>query len=254
MNEVLYSIRDGIAEILINRPEQRNALNPEVFAGLQHAFSQAASDAAARVVTLSGAGDRAFCSGMDLKAALAAGPEAVDRSALRKLLLQIQDCPKPVVALVRGHVMAGGLGLLLACDLALACDDVFFSASEIHVGMFPMMIGALLSRHVGRRKAIELAFLGERVPASEARELGLVNHVFPRAEFDGAAAGFVGKLAEKSAAILSLGKQAMAAVQNRHLAEDLEYMERALARVMAHPDSAEGIRAFVEKRKPRWRN
>jgi enoyl-CoA hydratase/carnithine racemase len=157
------------------------------------------------------------------------------------------------VALARGHVMAGGLGLFIACDLGLACDDVHFSTPEIHVGMFPMMVLALLYRAVGRKKATELIFLGERIPAVTARDYGIVNQVYPRKTFDGAAEEFVLRLADKSGHILRLGKEASAAVEGLPFPAALEYLESALERLMATEDSKEGIRAFIEKREPRWK-
>jgi enoyl-CoA hydratase/carnithine racemase len=257
MDGVLCEVESGVARITIDRPERRNALDPEVLGALRRVLRQAGDDPAVRVVTLTGGGDRIFCAGADLKASLGApgrGPADFGRAEYRALLVDLAGCPKPTVALARGHVLAGGLGLLLACDLALACDDVEFATPEIHVGMFPMMVLALLLRHVGRKHALELALLGERISAAEAREYGIVNRIFPRAEFETAAAGFVARLAAKSSHILRLGKEALGRVEGRPLAEQLERLEDALEAVMASEDSREGIRAFVEKRPPRWRD
>jgi enoyl-CoA hydratase len=255
-DEVRSCLESGILTLTIHRPDQRNALNQAVLTGLIQALREAAGNREVRVVALTGAGDKVFCAGADLKSSL---PDETDgdafrRSDYRELLLEILQCAKPTVALARGHVMAGGLGLLLACDLALACDDIHFSSPEIQVGMFPMMVLALLYRHVGRKKAAEMLFLGERIPATDALAFGLVNHVYVRAQFDGEAGRFVRLLAEKSAGILRLGKEAMRHVEDRTLREDLEYLETALGRVMACADSKEGMRAFAEKRKPQWRD
>jgi enoyl-CoA hydratase/carnithine racemase len=251
MSEVLTSLQQGVARIVINRPHQRNALNSAVLLGLRRALRDASDRSDVRVITLTGEGDQVFCAGADLKASLAEGDHFVP-SDFRQLLLDIHRCPKPTVALARGHVMAGGLGLFLACDLSLACDDVHFSTPEIHVGMFPMMVLALLYRVAGRRKATEMIFLGERMSAAVARDCGIVNQVFPRETFDSAADAFVRRLAEKSGAILRLGKEAIGAVEDLPLPGALEYLESALARLMKTDDSREGIRAFLEKRKPRW--
>jgi enoyl-CoA hydratase len=253
MSEVLYSVEHGVGRITINRPEQRNAVNSSVLQGMREALRDAGETRAVRVITITGSGDKVFCAGADLKAALSNDEgQGFGRGDFRQLLLEIYRCPKPTVALARGHVMAGGMGIFLACDLALACDDIHFSTPEIHVGMFPMMVLALLYRHVGRKKATEMLFLGERVPASEAMQLGIVNHLFPRNEFEGGAAAFVAKISEKSGAILRLGKEAIATAEDRSLGEALEYLESALGRVLITEDSKEGIRAFFEKRKPRW--
>jgi len=251
MSEVVYSVEAGVARITINRPEQRNALDPGALLGLRAALAAAEQDAAVRVVTLTGSGDRVFSAGADLKASAAGG---FGRGDFRSLLLDLVRFPKPTVALARGHVMAGGLGLLLACDLALACDDVHFSTPEIQVGMFPMMVLALLYRHVGRKKATEMILLGERVQAAEAAACGLVNRIYPRTEFDRAAAELAGKLASRSLEIVRLGKEAMREAEGRPLADALEYLEGALGRVMATEDSREGIRAFLEKRTPGWKD
>jgi len=255
-DEVHTSLDSGILALTIHRPGQRNALNHGVFEGLCSALREAAENRAVRVVTLTGAGDKVFCAGVDLKSAIgeeAAGP-AFSPSDYQKLLLEILHCPKPTVALARGHVVAGGLGILLACDLALACDDVYFSTPEILVGMFPMMLLALLYRHVGRKKSTEMLFLGEHIPAAAAMELGIVNHVYPRDRFATEAGRFVRNLSEKSSSILRLGKEAILHVEGKALREDLAYLESALARVMACADSKEGMRAFTEKRKPQWQD
>ncbi len=258
MSEVLYSIEKGVARVTINRPEQRNALNPAVLKELREALREASEDLRARVITFTGAGDKVFCAGADLKASLSreseTEPQHFGRSDFRQLLLEICRCPKPTVALARGHVMAGGLGIFLACDLSLACDDIHFSTPEIQVGMFPMMVLALLYRHVGRKKATEMIFLGERISAAEANQLGMVNHTHPREAFDAAAEEFVAKLANKSGGILKMGKQSIQAVEGLALPEALEYLELELGRVMASADSKEGIRAFLERRPPHWKD
>ncbi len=236
MSDVLYSVEDGVASITINRPEQRNALNPAVLRGIREGLRNAVETRAARVITITGSGDKVFCAGADLKAALSnAEGQGFGRGDFRQLLLDIYRCPKPTVALARGHVMAGGMGIFLACDLGLACDDIHFSTPEVHV-----------------KKATEMLFLGERIPAPEAKQLGIVNHVFPRKEFEEGAAAFVAKISEKSNAILRLGKEAITTIEDGGLGKSLEQLETALARVMATEDSKEGMRAFLEKRKPRW--
>ncbi|MBZ5496463.1 MAG: enoyl-CoA hydratase/isomerase family protein [Acidobacteriia bacterium] len=255
-DEVRSALESGILTLTIHRPDQRNALNQAVLKGLGEAFRQAAGNRAVRVVTLTGAGDKVFCAGADLKSSLpqGLGGDAFSRSDYRELLMEILRCPKPTIALARGHVMAGGMGILLACDLALACDDVHFSTPEIQVGMFPMMVLALLYGHVGRKKATEMLFLGERMAAGAAMELGIVNHVYPRDRFEIEAGELVRKLADTSGSILRLGKEAILRVEGRTLREDLAYLESALARVMSCADSREGMSAFVEKRKPQWKD
>ncbi len=255
MNEVLFSIHEGIGRITINRPDQRNALNPAALEGIREALLNAGRNPAVRVIAFTGAGDKVFCAGADLKATDAdeTGKGNFGRSDYRHLLAEMLQCPKPTVALARGHVLAGGLGILLACDLALACEDVYFSTPEIHVGMFPMMVSALLYRHVGRKRAAEMLFLGERVPARQAEAYGIVNHVLPRDKFEAGSSDYLQKLAAMSTHILRLGKEAVSRIEDAALTQELEYLEGALAKVMSSEDSREGIRAFLEKRKPVWK-
>jgi enoyl-CoA hydratase len=254
MDEVLYSVEAGIGRITINRPDKRNAMSPAVLARMRQIIAEAGKDRKAGVVTLTGAGEKMFCAGVDLKASLAAGSEgqAFGRSDFRQLLVEIARCPKPTVALVRGHVMGGGIGIITACDLCFACDDVHFSTPEIHVGMFPMMVMGLLYRNLGRKKATEMLLLGDRITAAEAAQSGLINRALPREQFEAVAAEYIQKLSSKSSVILAIGKRAISRLLDKSLQEEEQYLESALVEVMATDDSKEGIRAFVEKRKPNW--
>ena len=253
MEEVLFSIDAGVARVAINRPAKSNALSPELMKELHRILRTAGDDTAVRVITITGTGDKVFCAGMDLKA-FAAGREiqADGRSKFRQLLMEIVQCPKPIITLVRGHVMGGGLGIVLASDLSLACSDVQFSTPEIHVGLFPMMVLGLLYRNVGRKKATEMMFLGERITAAQAKEFGIINHTYSREDFEAASSEFVRKLASKSPAILQMGKEVISRVLDEKLAGEEKLLETALAEVMATEDSEEGIRAFLEKRQFKW--
>ena len=254
MDEVLYSVENGIGGITINRPEKSNAMSPAVLARMRQAVAEAGKDRDVRVVTLTGAGTKMFCAGVDLKASLSAGSEGqtFGRSDFRQLLIELAQCPKPTVALVRGHVMGGGVGIVLASDLCFACDDVHFSTPEIHVGMFPMMVMGLLYRNVGRKRATEMLLLGDRISAAEAAQSGLINRALPREQFEAAAADYIQKLAGKSSVILAMGKRAISGLLDKSLHDEEQYLESALVEVMTTDDSKEGIRAFVEKRKPSW--
>jgi len=254
MEEVLFSRQAGVGQITINRPEKSNALNRGVINRLRHILQQADDDGEVRILTITGAGDKTFCAGADLKAAFSAqsGEEGFNRSEFRQMLVDVVQFPKPTVTLVRGHVMGGGLGLVLASDLSLACDDIHFSTPEIQVGMFPMMVMGLLYRNVGRKKATEMMFLGERITAPEAEALGIINHAYRRESFEAAADSLIRKLAGKSATILRLGKEAISGLLDDTLATEEKYLEVALAEVMAVDDSKEGLLAFIEKRPPKW--
>jgi enoyl-CoA hydratase len=255
MDEVLLSVESGVGRICLNRPEKRNALNHHIIRHFREALQDAAQEPQVRVVTITGAGEKAFCAGGDLKALLSgtSGGRGFGRSDFRKLLIEIVQCPKPTIALVRGHVMGGGLGLVLACDLSIACSDVYFSTPEIQVGMFPMMVMALLCRNVGRKKATEMMFLGERITAGQALKFGIINHAYPRDQFDAAADELIQKLLGKSSTILQRGKKAISRLLDEKLELEENYLESALAEVMATDDSKEGLRAFIERRPPKWK-
>ena len=252
MDEVLFSVDSGIAQITINRPARSNALSPVVLKEMQRFLQMAGEDPGVRIVTLTGAGEKVFCAGLDLRASLKSGGQGSATNDFRRLLLEIVQCPKPTIALVRGHVVGGGIGIVLASDLCLACSDVHFSTPEIQVGMFPMMVMGLLYRNIGRKKAAEMMFLGERMTALQAQESGIINHAYSRDQFETAAGEFVRKLAGKSAKILKMGKKAISRLLDEKLADEEEILESALVEVMATEDSREGIRAFIEKRQPRW--
>lgn len=219
------------------------------------ALDRLEKEPAARVVVLTGAGDKVFCAGGDLSSmavedGFLAGHEG--RRAYGKLLERLQSFPKPTLARVNGHALAGGLGLVLACDLALMAEEAELGAPEIDVGLFPMMMMALLQRHVGRKRALELVLTGVRIPAREAQQLGLVNRVVPRSELDAAVGALGGVLARKSQAILALGRRAFFTAEDLPLSQAFEFLASQLSLNVLAEDAAEGVTAFLEKRPPRW--
>lgn len=252
---VRYEVQGQQARLTIDREGARNALSPEVITALQAGLERADADPAVRVVVLTGAGTRAFCAGADLGAGLAgdgalAAHEA--RRAYAGLLTRLQGGRKPVVARVNGHALAGGLGLVLACDLAVAAEGAELGTPEVNVGLFPMMMMALLQRHVGRKRALELVLTGQRIPAREAQALGLVNRVVPAAELDAATDALAGLLAGKSGAVLALGRRAYFTAEDLPLPAALDYLAGQLSLNVLAEDAAEGVVAFLEKRPPRW--
>ncbi|WP_224367188.1 enoyl-CoA hydratase/isomerase family protein [Hyalangium versicolor] len=252
--EVRYAVQGGQALITIDRPKARNALSPAVVQGLTEALGRAEADAEARVVVITGAGEKVFCAGGDLGQMGGDGFLAThdSRRAYGLLLLRVQNCRKPTVARVNGHALAGGLGLMLACDLAVAAESAEFGTPEIDVGLFPMMMMALLQRHLGRKRAMELVMTGDRLPAREALVLGLINRVVPAAELDAAVSALAAKLAAKSQAILALGKRAFFTAEDLPLPAALEYLASQLSLNTLSEDAAEGVTAFLEKRPPKW--
>jgi len=253
---VQHRVDGGVAVLTIDRPRQRNALSAEVVQELLRRVSEADADPAVRAVVITGAGDKVFSAGGDLSGLQGDGPLAAHdgRRAYGTLLLALQGCRKPSVARVNGHALAGGLGLLLACDLAVCAHDAEFGTPEIDVGLFPMMLMALLQRHVGRKRALELVLTGERISAARAVELGLVNRAVPRASLDEAAFGLARTLAGKSQATLALGRRAFYTAEDLPLAQALEYLASQLTLNVGLEDAAEGVGAFLEKRAPQWRD
>jgi enoyl-CoA hydratase len=253
--EGLRTERRGAALWLtIDRPRARNALTPGVIAGLGEALAAADADPEVRVVVLTGAGDRAFCAGgnLDPAAGFLGGHDG--RRAYGQLLLRLQACRRPTVAMVNGHALAGGLGLVLGCDLAVAAEEATFGLPEIDVGLFPYQVLGVLLRHVGRKAALDLAMTGRRIDAREARALGLVSRVVPRAELPGETERLVTTLAGKSAAVLALGKRALYAAEDLPLGPALELLAAHLSLNAGLEDAAEGIAAFREKRPPAWKD
>jgi enoyl-CoA hydratase/carnithine racemase len=253
--EVRYEVQGAQAHLTIDRPKARNALSPAVVRGLISGLERADADAAVRVVVLTGAGEKVFCAGGDL--GQMAGDEGFlathdGRRSYGKLLSRFQEARKPTVARVNGHALAGGLGLVLACDLAVAVEGADLGTPEIDVGLFPMMMMALLQRHVGRKRALELVLTGDRLPARDALALGLVNRVVPAAELDAAVGALAGKLAGKSQAVLALGRRAFFTAEDLPLGQAVEHLASQLSLNVLAEDAAEGVTAFLEKRKPSW--
>ena len=254
---VLYELDDsGVATITLNDPDTRNALSPELLGGLLDAFARARDEQQVRCVVLCSSHERTFSSGANL------GGFAGDDSLVHKhfaserfvsLFKLIGELGKPTVCAVRGHVLAGALGIALACDLILASEEATFGTPEINIGTFPFMIMALIYRNVPRKKANELLLLGERWSAQEALAAQIVNRVVPDAELDAAVAEWAERLAGKSPVIMRLGKEAMRRQLDMGLDDALDYLRAQLTLAMSSEDIVEGVSAFFEKREPQWK-
>lgn len=255
-SEVLYGIDGHVARITINRPDRRNALSWDVVARLREAFAAAKSDAAVRVVVLTGAGDKAFCAGADLQG-MAATDGLLDlheaRGGLANLFLELWALGKPTIARVRGYALAGGFGLALSCDFVVAGDDAVFGTPEIDVGLWPYMITVPLVRSMPPKKALELMLTGRRVDADEAGRLGFVNRVLPVDELDAAVDELAATLAAKSPAIVKLGRDSFYDVWDRDAADALAHLHPLLTLTTMTEDAREGLAAFAEKRQPEWK-
>lgn len=252
---VLTQRRGPVQWITINRAERRNALNQEVVAAIAQAIVEADRSTDCRAIVLTGAGDAAFCAGADLRTT-EGGAFDVDyahpQHYVIDLFKQMEACSLPIVARVNGHAMAGGMGLLCACDMAIACDDARFGTPEAGIGVFPMMILTYMLRIVPRRKLFEMCFTADPFDAREALELGLVNHVVPRAELDARLDRLLTRMIENSPTAFRLGKQAFHAMQDMSLREAFEYAQLMVPVMASTGDAREGMSAFREKRKPVW--
>ncbi len=244
-----------VATITLDDPETRNALGDEILDELLAAFAQARQDPNVRVVVLTSSHDKVFSAGGNLAGFAADLPLvhkhfATDR--FPRLFRAIGELGKPTICAANGHVLAGSLGIALACDLIVASDKATFGTPEINVGVFPFMIMALIYRNIGRKKTNELLLLGERLTAKEALDIGLVNKVVPARGMELEVRDWAEKLAAKSPVMMRLGKDAMYRQQDMAFDDALEYLHHNLTLSFSTEDIQEGVKAFFEKREPQW--
>jgi enoyl-CoA hydratase/carnithine racemase len=252
---VRYEVADGVATIALDQPDTRNALSNELLSDLIGAFELARADDAVRCVVLTSTHDKVFSAGGSLDQFAADVPlvnKHFGTERFPRLFQTILQLGKPTICAANGHVLAGALGLALACDLIVAKESATFGTPEINVGVFPFMIMALIYRNVPRKKANELLLLGERISAEEAREAGIVNRVVPDADFDAAVGEWAAKLASKSPVLMKLGKDAMYRQLDMPLDEALDFLRSQLSVAFTTEDIQEGVTAFFEKREPKW--
>ena len=242
-----------LTTLTLNRPERRNAIGPAMVNELLYALDDAFADNQTRCVVITGAGTT-FCAGGDF-AQMAGGADAAAlpvRGDYADLLRVMMRAPKPVVARVNGHAMGGGLGVVAASTFAIASSDAKLGTPEVDVGLFPMMIMAILSRLMPRRRLLEMMLLGQRLTAQEAVGAGLLNRAVPAADLDTAVLELTTAIAGKSPTALRLGLEAFADQDDLDLASALPLLRERLAAILATDDAAEGLSAFLQKRPPRW--
>jgi len=248
---ILLDEQAPVATITLNRPEKRNPIGPATCGELVHALARLKQHRDVRVIVLTGAGP-VFSAGGDL-AALKAPQQGLPPASLVELFAAMHALGKPTIAMVGGPALAGGLGLMVACDLVIAADSAEFGTTEIAVGLWPMMITAELARNVGRKRTLEMMLTGCKLGAAEALACGLVNRIVPPGELAAATMKLAHELAERSPAAISLGLQAFYRSQDMEYEPQLRYLQAELGRVLALEDAAEGIAAFLGKRKPVWK-
>ena len=254
--KITYEVAEGIATIALDDPETRNSLSPQLLEELLDALGAVREDEAARCVVLTSTHEKVFSSGANLGAFSADAP-LIDRYRTSQRFIEIfkalGELGKPSIVAANGHVLAGSLGIAMACDLIVAKEGAGFGTPEINVGLFPFMIMALIYRNVPRKKTNEMLLLGERLSAEEARETGIVNKVVPADRFDAAVEEWAAKLASKSPVVMKLGKDAMSRQMDMPLYEALDYLCAQLTIELGTEDAIEGVTAFFEKRDPEWK-
>lgn len=249
--ELLYKVENSVAYITINREKQRNTISPIVIKLFHEYLDAAEKDANVRALLITGAGDKCFSAGAQL-----AGSEPVEGmdvfAKYAELLKRLASFPKPTVARVKGYCLAGGMGFMLACDIVVAGEDSQFGTPEVNVGLWPMMIGALIFRNVPMKKAMEMILLGEKIAAKDALAMGLVSRVVPVDQLDSTVNSILNSLILKSPIGIKIGKEAFHNAAAMPLDTALEFLSGKLMDVAATEDAKEGITAFIEKRKPNF--
>ena len=253
---LLTSLADGVARIVLNRPEARNALSRTLVQELEAALAAFEADPAARVVVLSGAGDKAFCAGADLKGTGERGTTLQARESfggLPRILELMARMRTPVIAQVHGFALAGGCGLAVGCDLVVASEDAQFGLPEIKIGLLPLIVMAPILISAGRKRGLLMVLSGESVSAREALEMGLVSLVVPRAELEAKTTALARRLAGFSPVAIGIAKEAASTIQDLDYSKSLRYLRELTTLVFMSDDAKEGIAAFFEKRDPQWK-
>lgn len=248
-DHLLYRVEGNIAHLIINREQQRNALSGQAISLFMKYLDAAETNEDIRVILITGTGDKAFCSGADLGGAAGGEIKEVFGNYAR-LLKRLAGYPKPIVAKINGYCLAGGMGLMLACDIVISRNDTKFGTPEVNVGLFPMMIGALIYRNVLRKKAMEMVLMGEKLSSDQALEMGLITRAVPPQKLDAEVEKTLNSLASKSPVGIKIGKEAFYTMADMPFEEAVDFLSVKIAEVAATEDAREGITAFLEKRKP----
>jgi len=254
--ELLFDLKGHAAWLTINREYRRNAISLEIIDLFEKYLDEIEQNDQVRVVCLTGVGDKAFCSGADLLATLNADNQEAAAAGARRyaaLLKRLVYFPKPLVARLNGHCLAGGMGLMLACDIAYARQGIKIGTPEVNVGLFPMMIGALIFRNATRKKAAEMIYTARLMPPEEAEQMGLLTRVYPAEELDAAVEQTLATIAGKGPAGIRIGRPAFAAADEMTLSDALDHLCGKLGEVLLTEDATEGLAAFMEKREPQWK-
>jgi enoyl-CoA hydratase/carnithine racemase len=251
---VTWELGSGVARLTLARPDRHNVLDGPLLDGLARQLDRAATDEAVRVVVLAAAGTT-FCAGADLRGPADGAPGSfagTAASALAGVLAAVMDHPKPVVARVQGHVAGGGNGLVAACDIAVASDVARFGFTEVRVGVAPAVIAVPLLRRLSPADASMLLLTGRRIDAEAACAVGLVQQVVPPDRLDDAVQSYVTDLLQGGPEALAATKQVLQQVPQLPRDQAFAWAAQLSAERFASTEASEGMRAFVEKRRPGW--
>lgn len=252
---VLVERDDHLVHLILNRPEALNAIDNALGEELRVACERLAADSDVWAIIFRGAGERAFCAGADLKARRDFTPEQwqAQRELFRRMFKQLRDVPQPMIAAVHGYALGGGTELAMLADFVVASEDAVFGLTEVSLGIIPGGGGTQsLPRLIGRNRAKEMIFAARRIPASEALELGLVNHVVPRGELLGKATALAQEIVKNSPFAVRQAKWAIDQGSDLAFEDGLQREHEAYMRAIASEDRREGIAAFNERRPPRF--
>jgi methylglutaconyl-CoA hydratase len=251
---VLTQRRGPALWISINREERRNAINRDVIAGIESALRDAQAMPDLRAIVLTGVGEKAFCAGADLTKGTGVFTEgaAEPTTDFGRLARLARESRVPLIARVNGACVAGGMGLMALCDLAVVADHARFGLPEAKVGVFPMQVLVYLRRLIAPRYVNELCFTGELVDAARAKEWGLANAVVPYAQLDATVDEMVERIAACSPVAVHRGRAAIVGMESMGFHEALTYAETQIAVTAATSDAREGLAAFNERRPPSW--
>ncbi len=255
-SQLIVEQRGAACYITINRATEHNTMTDAVMEEFVRAFREAESMPGVRTIVLTGAGEQTFCAGGKLKPTADGSPFALEPgrfdNPIAEMFKAMDRCNLPIIARVNGSAFGGGLGLICACDFAVAVDTAKFGTTEAKVGVFPMMILPVLMRVIPRRRLLEMCFFAHRFSAAEAQQFDILNEVVPAAELDTAVNAMVDKLAANSPVALRIGRRAISAVTDLSFSDALNLTQAVLPILSQSEDTKEGMKAFAERRAPVW--
>ncbi|MEJ6021602.1 enoyl-CoA hydratase-related protein [Ramlibacter sp. PS4R-6] len=249
--ELGVQVRAGVLWLTVQREERRNSLSHGVLAAMAEAIAHAGDDRSLRAIVVTGAGSKAFCAGADLQAAKTFTADYSEPYGhLARLLRAARACNLPLIARVNGACMAGGMGLLAMCDLAVAAPHAVFGLPEVKVGVFPAQVLSVLQRVLPPRRLAELCITGEPITSQQALDWGLVNHVDE--DLDGRLEWLLARIVDKSPAAIRRGLYTMKRIEAMSFEESMSFTESQIALLTLTEDAKEGQQAFQQKRPPNW--